>query len=165
LDSLVPWVATPTNIAKEMLQIARVGVKDVVYDLGCGDARILIMAVKEFGAKKAIGYEIREDLYETSMHNIESQNLQDKITLLKKDLFDADLSEASVITLYLSAKVNELLRPKLEREAKRGTRIVSYSFKINAWRRNKKQTISRSPGVSINLYVVPQTFRAPNVAR
>lgn len=163
--NLVTWVGIPPEIARIMLEIAEVRPQDILYDLGCGDARILIMAVKEFGAKKAIGYEISEDLYDISMRNIESQNLQDKITLFKKDLFDADLSKASVITLYLSGIVNELLRPKFEREAKRGTRIVSYSFKINTWRRIKKQMISRSPGISINLYVVPQSFKAPNFAR
>jgi len=131
--SLIMWVASPPEIAKKMLEFAQVGPEDIVYDLGCGDARILIMAVQEFGAKKAVGYEIRQDLVEKSLQEIQSQNLEDRITIIRDDLLNADLSEASVIALYLVTSANEILRPKLEEEAKSETRIISRYFEIKSW--------------------------------
>ncbi|MFC2016514.1 methyltransferase domain-containing protein [Chloroflexota bacterium] len=153
---LVIWEPTPFEIVKDMLELAQVGPEDVVYDLGCGDARILIMAVKEYGAKKAVGYEIKQDLYEKSTQEIQSQNLQDRITLIRDDLFNADLSEASVITLFLSIAANECLRPKLEREAKPSARIVSYVHLMNTWQANSTEL---GPGDRLYLYVVPQAFQ------
>ena len=143
-----------------MLELAQVGPEDVVYDLGCGDARILIMAVKEYGAKKAVGYEIEQDVYEKSMQEIQSQNLQDRITLIRDDLLNADLSEASVITLFLSTAANEYLRPKLEREAQPSTRIVSYVHSMKTWQANNTESW---PADRLYLYVVPQAFQViPN---
>jgi len=158
-------VFTPYEVVRKMLELAKVSAKDVVCDLGCGDARIVVMAVKEFGAKKAIGYEISEDLYKASKREIERQNLQNKITLIRANLLDADLSEASVITLYLSTTGNELLRPKLEKESKPGTRIVSYCFPIDAWRATTK--IDRGTHLysqshfagALYLYTSPKAFR------
>jgi len=149
----VRWEPTPFETAKKMLQLAQVGPADVVYDLGCGDARILIMAVKEYGAQKAVGYEIKQDLHEKSTQEIQSQNLQDRITLIRDDLLKADLSEASVITLFLSIAANEYLRPKLEREAKPSTRIVSYVHPMKKWQANSTESW---PTDRLYLYVVPQ---------
>ena len=144
------------EIVKKMLELAQVGPEDIVYDLGCGDARILIMAVKEYGAKKAVGYEINQYLYEKSMQDVQSQNLQDKITLIKDDLINADLSEASVITLFLSMAANEYLGPKLEKEAKPLTRIVSYFHPMTKWQANKTKG---SVEDRLYLYVMPQAFQ------
>ncbi|MFC1978186.1 SAM-dependent methyltransferase [Chloroflexota bacterium] len=153
---LVIWQPTPLETVKKMLELAQVGPEDVVCDLGCGDARILIMAVKEYGAKKAVGYEIRQDLNEKSEQEIQSQNLQDRITLIGDDLFEADLSEASVITLFLSMAANECLRPKLEREAKPSARIVSYVHLMNTWQPNSIESWHED---RLYLYVVPQSFQ------
>lgn len=142
-----------------MLQLARVGAGDVVCDLGCGDARILIAAVGDFGAKKAVGYEAREGLYEAAMRNIECHGLEGRIIVIKGDLFDANLSEPSVITLYLSNEANELLRPKLEKETKCGTRIVSHHFPITNWRIASKKATGYYRGMAIYLYVIPEAFR------
>ncbi len=101
------WEPTPLVIVKKMLEFAQVRPGDIVYDLGSGDARIPIMAVQEYGAKKAVGYEMNQYLYEQSMLDVQNQNLQDKITLIEDDLINADLSEASVITLFLSMAANE----------------------------------------------------------
>lgn len=150
------WDPTPFETVKKMLELAQVGSKDVVYDLGCGDARILIMAVKEYGAKKAVGYEIKQDLQEKSTQEIHSQNLQDRITLIRDDLLNADLSEASVITLFLSTAANEYLRPKLEREAKHSTRIVSYVHPMKTWQVNSTESW---PADRLYLYVMPQAFQ------
>ncbi len=164
--SLAPWVPTPSEIGKQMLELAQVNSKDTVYDLGCGDARMLITAVKEFGARKAVGYEIRQSLYNDSMKEIQRQHLQNRITVIKSDLLDADLSEASVIVLYLTTRAIELLKPKLEKEAKSATRIVSYDFPMNKWRPDKKVQFGDYSFSTLcftrtlYLYVVPQAFQS-----
>ena len=150
------WEPTSFEIVKKMLELAQVGAEDIVYDLGCGDARILIMAVKEYGAKKAVGYEINQYLYEKSIQDIHSQNLQDRITLIEDDLLNADLSDASVITLFLSMAANEYLRPKLEKEAKPLTRIVSYFHPMETWQVNNTEGPLED---RLFLYVVPQAFQ------
>jgi len=153
---LVRWDPTPFETVKKMLELAQVRPEDVVYDLGCGDARILITAVKEYGAKKAVGYEIKQDLHEKSTQEIQSQNLQDRITLIRDDLLNADLSEASVITLFLSTAANDYLRLKLERETKHSTRIVSYAHPMKTWQANSTESW---PADRLYLYVVPQAFQ------
>ena len=162
LDRFVPLVATSPHIVREMLELAQVGTEDIIYDLGSGDGRILIAAVKEFGAKKAIGYETNEDFYQISLSEIKHQNLQDKITVIKEDLFKADISEASVIILYLTPEANEVIKPKLEKEAKHGTRIVSRSFEIRKWQPIKVTYLTYSTGNPcrpIYLYTIPESLK------
>jgi len=151
----VPFIPTSIETAERMLDVAKVGPGDVVCDLGCGDARILILAAESFKADKAVGYEIRRQVYESGLKEVEARNLERKVTVINGDLFDADLSDATVITLYLNYGVNKSLKPKLEKETKPGTRIVSHDFKIPDWkpvRRLKHQ------GDIIYLYVAPQSF-------
>ena len=162
--SLVQWVPTPFEIVRKMLELAQVTSEDIIFDLGCGDARMLIMAVEDFGAQKAVGYEIRKSLYQSSKEKVQYQNLQSRITLIKANLLDADISEASVIVLYLSPKANERLRPKLEKEARFGTRVVSYDFPIDSWSTDKKVRLGKYPSSershtkTIYVYIVPQSF-------
>jgi len=151
----VPYVPTPPEIVRRMLKIARVGPGDVVYDLGCGDGRILITAVKEFGADRAVGYEVREDLCGVALAGIERQGLQCRVKLVNEDLFDVDLYEATVITLFLDDSTNQRLKPKLEREARVGTRIVSYTYEIEGWKATRKK---RLHGDTIYLYTVPESI-------
>jgi len=151
-----PYLPTPLEIVRRMLKIARVGPSDVVYDLGCGDGRILIMAVKEFGADGAVGYEIRGHLCTVALAEIERQGLQSRVKLLNRDLFDADLYEATVITLYLDESTNQRLKPKLEMVASVGTRIVSYAYEIKGWKAAKK--IRLRGGGTIHLYIVPESI-------
>lgn len=151
----VPYLPTPPKIVRRMLKIAWVGPGDVVYDLGCGNGHILITAVKEFGADRAVGYEIREDLCAAALAEIEHQRLQGRVKLVNGDVFDADLHEATVITLYLDESINQRLKPKLERTAKVGTRIVSYAYKIRGWRATKK---IRRHGDTIYLYTLPESI-------
>ena len=150
------WEPTPPVIVKEMLELAKVRPGDIVYDLGCGDARIPIAAVKEYGAKKAVGYELNQYLYEQSTQAVQSKNLQYRITLIKDDLVNADISEASVITLFLSMAANECLRPKLEKEAKPLTRTVSYYHPMKTWQADITEL-----GLSdrLYLYVTPRAFQ------
>ena len=151
----VIWDPTPPVIVKKMLELAQVRPEDIVYDLGCGDARILLTAVKEFGAKKAVGYEINKDIYEKTKQEIQKQRLQDTISIIRVDLLNADISKASVITLFLSMEANEYLRPKLEKEAEPGTRIVSYVHTMRKWQEENIESDSLN---RLYLYVVPKTF-------
>ena len=152
---LVPYVPTPLGTVRRMLRIAGAGPDDVVYDLGCGDGRMLLTAVKEFRVKSAVGYEIRRDLCRYDTSKIRRAGLEDKIILVHGDLFDADLHNATVITLYLNIAVNEWLRPKLEREARVNTRIVSHDFKIEGWRATRKDY---PDGDMIYLYTIPESM-------
>jgi hypothetical protein len=112
--------------------------------------------VKEFGAKRAVGYEIRQDLCEDSKKEIRRQHLQKRISVIKGNLLDADVSEASVITLYLYPTANEILRPKLEKETKFGTRVVSHEHLIETWQIAETKEYS---GETLYLYIVPEAFQ------
>jgi len=129
----VPFVSTPEHVARKMLELARVGPDDIVYDLGAGDGRIIIMAAKEFGAR-AVGVEIRKDLYEQILKRIKLDGLEEKVKVINGDFFQVSVSEASVVTLYLLTTVNEKLRPKLERELRVGARVVSHDFEVPGWK-------------------------------
>jgi len=129
----VPFVPTPEVVVRRMLQIAGVKPGEIVYDLGCGDGRVLIIAAREFGAR-AFGVEIRKDLYEQCLMRIKELGLEDRITVVRGNFFDIDLSDADVVTMYLLTSVNERLRPKLEKELRPGTRVVSHDFEIPTWR-------------------------------
>jgi len=139
-----PYVPTSPEIVKRMLEIAHVRPKDTVFDLGCGDGRILIMAVEESRAKRAVGYEIKKELYKATLSRIEHQGLKDRIRLVNGDMFKADLSEATVITLYLNSSANERLKPKLERETRPGTRVVSHDFEIRGWQPTRKKAFTET---------------------
>jgi hypothetical protein len=157
--SLASWIPTPSHTVERMLQMARVRPKDVVCDLRCGDARILITAVEQFEAKGAIGYELREDLYNASLEEIKRRNLLDKVTIYKEDFVNAALAQASVITLSLSYVANKLLSPKPGRELRCGTRIVSLHFEIDSWKTTGFMYGWNPPFSPIYLYVMPEAFR------
>jgi tRNA A58 N-methylase Trm61 len=142
-----------------MLKLTEVGCGDIVYDLGCGDGRILIAAVESFGAKEAIGYEISEDVYKKALQHVAKVTLQGRITIINKDFFEADLSRANVIILYLNNFTNEKLRPKLEKEALPGTRIVSHDFSISNWQPIVQDTFRDEYSIhTIYVYTVPAAF-------
>ncbi|MFA0765302.1 MAG: hypothetical protein BDTLLHRC_000255 [Candidatus Fervidibacter sp.] len=124
----VPYVPTPYEVVREMLKVAQVNANDIVYDLGCGDGRIVIMAVKEFKAKRGVGVDIDPQRIRESNENAQKAGVTDRVKFLQQDLFETDISEATVITLYLLPSVNLRLRPKLFRECRTGTRIVSHDF-------------------------------------
>lgn len=130
----VPFVPTPLPVARKMLELARVGPEDVVYDLGAGDGRLVIMAVKEFNAKKAVGVELRHDLVEEARGRIKKAGLEGRAIMMEEDMFEVDLSEATVVTLFLLTSVNEKLKPKLEKELRPGARVVSHEFQIPGWK-------------------------------
>jgi len=153
--SFVPFVSSPHEVVRKMLELARVGPDDTLYDLGCGDARILVVAAEEFGVKRAVGYEIRSDIYKTALQTIEKHNLMDRVKIINEDLYNADLSDATVITLYLTTSANERLKPKLEKEVPHGARIVSHDFSMGSWKHAWKEKLSDH---TIYLYVTPNSF-------
>jgi ubiquinone/menaquinone biosynthesis C-methylase UbiE len=133
----VPFVPTPPEVVREMLKLANVHKGDVVYDLGCGDGRIVITAVKEFGAT-GVGVDIDPQRIKEAEENAKTEGVADRVKFIQQDLFEADISKATVVTLYLLSGVNLKLRPKLLRELKPGTRIVSHSFDMGDWKPDKQ---------------------------
>jgi len=125
---------TPTRqgVADAMLKLARVTRDDLVYDLGSGDGRIVMLAAQKYGAR-GVGIEIDHGLVEISRQIARDGEVDHRVTFIEGDLFSTDISAATVVTLYLSASVNNRLEPKLKRELRPGTRIVSHQFPIGAW--------------------------------
>jgi SAM-dependent methyltransferase len=128
----VPYVPTPVEVVMKMLEMANVGKNDILYDLGCGDGRIVITAVKEFGCR-GVGVDIDPKRIRESQANAIEAGVSDKVQFIEMDLFEAKISDASVVTLYLLSEVNLRLRPKLLRELKPGTRVVSHEFSMGEW--------------------------------
>lgn len=128
-----PYVPTPMNVVREMLSFAEVGRDDVLYDLGCGDGRMLLAAALEHGAR-CVGIEIREDLVKAALKSIDEVGLGTRVKVIQGDMFEQDLSEATVVVLYLLSTVNIHLKPKLEAELEGGTRVVCHDYGIEGWR-------------------------------
>jgi len=140
-DPDVIYVPTPQEVVEAMLQMANVTAKDVVYDLGSGDGRIPITAAQKFGAT-AIGIDINPVRIKEATENLAKTNLGNKVKFLNQDLFETDLSPATVITLYLLPSLNLKLMPKLK-QLKPGTRIVSHSFDMGTeWPPEKTQDVN-----------------------
>ncbi len=131
--SIAPFVQTPVEVARKMLELGQVREGDLLYDMGCGDGRLIILAAKEIGAR-AVGIEIREDLYEKAVGEIKRLNLEGRVKIVRSNFFDVDIAQADVVTMYLTSSANEKLRPKLEAELRPGTRIVSHDFKVANWK-------------------------------
>jgi len=136
LEPEVPYVPTPDHVVEEMLKIADVGGDDVLYDLGCGDGRIIIAAARRFGTK-GVGIDIDPVRIEESRRNAEEAGVADKIMFWEGDLFEADISRATVVSLFLLTAVNLRLRPRLFGETRPGTRIVSHNFSMGEWEPDK----------------------------
>src|SRR5207245_5785024 len=151
----VPYVQTPDEVVVEMLQLARVDRNDVVYDLGSGDGRLVIAAARDFGAR-GVGIEIDPQLVAQSDESARRAGVGDRVMFSAGDLFEADLSDATVVTFYLSPELNLRLRPKLLRELRPGSRIVSHDFHMGDWQ--PSQTIhvpSRDRMSNVVLWIVP----------
>jgi SAM-dependent methyltransferase len=153
------FVATPEQVGIEMLKLAGVSRQDVVYDLGSGDGRLVIAAAREFGAR-AVGVEIEARLVQDSRENALKAGVADRTEFLWQDIFRADIAPATVVALYLSPELNLELRPKLLRELRPGTRIVSHDFDMGDWRPDRTL---RAKGPTrehvIHLWIVPARGR------
>jgi precorrin-6B methylase 2 len=148
----VVYVPTPAEAVDAMLKVAKVGKDDVVYDLGSGDGRIPIMAVQKYNAARAVGIDINPDRIKEAEANHKAAGVGDRVRFLNEDLFQADISEATVVTLYLLPSLNLKLLPKLLSELKPGTRIVSHAFDMGSW---KAQQTLNAGGSTIYFWTIP----------
>ena len=156
LEHIVPFVPTPLDVAQKMLEVAKVQPDDVVYDLGSGDGRFVILAAQKFGAH-AVGVEINSDLYEESSERIRKLGLQGRAQILHENMFEVNVRHATVVTLYLLTAVNERLRPMLASQLRSGARIVSHDFQVPGWQPEQTVDYVSENGVpsKIILYVRP----------
>jgi SAM-dependent methyltransferase len=147
----VIYVPTSPEVVEAMLKLAKVTKDDVVYDLGCGDGRIVVAAARAFGAR-AIGFDIDPQRIAEANANAKTAGVEGRVKFVLADLFEQDLHEASVVTLYLLNTLNLKLRPKLWKELKPGTRVVSHAFDMGDWQPEQKQEVG---GTTIYLWKIP----------
>jgi tRNA A58 N-methylase Trm61 len=141
---IAPFVPSPIPVIRHMLELAELKPGEVLFDLGAGDGRTIIMAAKTFGAR-AVGVELREDLAKKAMSTINENRLSDRVTVVNGDMFNVDLSAADVVFLYLTTSANEKIRPKLETELKPGVRVVSHDYEIIGWKPVKVENFCENP--------------------
>ena len=147
----VPFDPSPRHVVEQMLKLAEVRKGDVVYDLGCGDGRIVIAAAQQFGAR-GVGIDIDPARIQESRENARAAGVLARVTFRNEDLFEAGIAQATVVTLFLWPEVNLKLRPKLRRELKPGTRVVSYYWDMGDWAPEKQIEVDGHP---IYLWTVP----------
>ena len=153
----VPYVPTPQDVVDRMLAVARVGKNDVVYDLGCGDGRIVVTAARQFGAR-GVGIDINPERIAEARANAKKAGVSQRVDLRVANLFDTDLSPASVVTLYLLPNINVKLRPQLWKQLRVGSRVVSHAFDMGAdW--PPEQTVDAS-GRAIYLWTITAAQKA-----
>jgi cyclopropane fatty-acyl-phospholipid synthase-like methyltransferase len=148
----VIFVPTPPATVEAMLKLAGVTAKDVVYDLGCGDGQIVTAAAKNFGAR-AVGIDINPVRVKEANDRVAKEGVGSKVTIKNEDLFTTNISEATVVTLYLLQTLNEKLIPKLNKELKPGTRIVSQTFTMGD--KYPPEKTAEASGQSVYLWTVP----------
>ena len=139
-DPDVPYVPTTEPAVEAMLKLADVKKTDVIYDLGCGDGRIVITAAKKFGTR-GVGIDINPVRIQEARENAKKAGVEHLVRFEEKDLFEADIKEATVVSLFLLPNINLKLRPKLIAELKPGTRVVSNTFDMGEWKANKETTL------------------------
>jgi len=151
----VIWVPTQDPVVDAMLKMAKVTKNDVVYDLGCGDGKIVIAAATQYGAR-GVGVDIDPQRVKEAQENVKKAGVEDKVTIIHGDIFDPaiKISEASVVTLYLLQSLNEKLKPRLLAELKPGTRVVSNAFSMGeAWPAEQTQQVGYS---TIYFWTIPK---------
>ena len=147
----VIYVPTPEPVVEAMLQVANVTKNDVVYDLGCGDGRIPVTAARKYGAR-GVCFDIDPDRIKEAQANVAKNNVGNLVKVVHADLFEQDLSGATVVTLYLLPSLNVKLMPKLMKELKPGTRIVSHAFDMGDWKPDQELDID---GRRVYFWVIP----------
>jgi len=140
------------NIVEQMLELSELKPGEMLYDLGCGDGRILIMAAEKFQAR-AVGVELNENLYKEALGKVKAKGLEDRVRIIQGDLLDQNLRPADVVTLYLLSSANEKIRPRMEKSLRNGSRVVSHDFKIPGWKPEKMRNIVDRNGISHTLYL------------
>ena len=156
-NRLAPYVTSPQRAIEKMLDLAGLKPGETLYDLGCGDGRILIAAAQKYHVK-AVGVEISDRLARTAEDNVKAMGLEERVKIVHGDFMQTDLSPADVVTLYLITTANENLRPNLEKYLKKDARVVSYDYPIPGWKViNQEETDPSRYGNrhTIYLYQVP----------
>jgi predicted RNA methylase len=141
---VAPFVPSPVPVVQFMLKLADLKAGEILFDLGAGDGRTVIMAAKAFGAR-AVGVELREDLAKKALSTIHNNSLSDRVTIVNDDMFNVNLTSADVVFLYLTTSANEKIRPKLETELKKGVRVVSHDYEIVGWKPLKVENFCENP--------------------
>jgi ribosomal protein L11 methylase PrmA len=148
----VIYVPTPEEVVEAMLQVAKVTKNDIVYDLGTGDGRIPVTAAKKYGAR-GVGIDIDPQRIKDATENVTRNGVGDRVRIIQGDLFEANISEATVVTLYLLPSLNQKLIPKLTKELKPGTRIVSHAFDMGDWKPEQELDVN---GRKVYLWTLPR---------
>jgi trans-aconitate methyltransferase len=148
----VIYLPTPNEAVRAMLKLASVGPGDIVYDLGSGDGRVVITAVKEFGAARGLGIDLDPAMIREADGNADRAGVGKRVRFLNQDLFETDLKDATVVTLYLLPWLNRKLIPKLKAELQPGSRIVSYRFDMGDWKPDQTLTVN---GQQVYFWRVP----------
>jgi len=143
---------TPDEVIEKMLELADVKEDDILYDLGCGDGRVLIKAAKERKAR-CVGIEIKEELVEEAKKRVAKEGLEKLIKIVHGDIFQENISDATVVYLYLTTELNAQLKPKLEKELRKGARVVSHQFEVPGWKAVKTEGIVDMFGQVHRLYL------------
>jgi hypothetical protein len=151
-QSLAPYVPTPQDVVERMLTLAQVGAKDVVVDLGSGDGRLVVTAAKKFGAH-GVGIDIDPARIAEGQANATKDGVANLVEFRQQDALEADLSKATVVTLYLLSSSNVKLRPRLLSQLKPGARVVSHQFGMGDWQPDKVDTFTDANGTSRTLYL------------
>jgi hypothetical protein len=151
-ERFTPFVPTPYTVVEKMLELAGVGPQDIVYDLGSGDGRIVIAAARDFGAR-AVGVEIRSELWKQSSEEIVRLGLEKRAHILHDDMFEVNVGPATVVTLYQLSAVNDRLRPLLEKGLRPGARVVSVDFEIADWKPSKTLRVKSENGNEYKLFL------------
>jgi predicted RNA methylase len=141
---IAPFVPSPAQVIEYMLKLADLKAGEVLFDLGAGDGRTIMMAAKSFGAR-AVGVELREDLAKKALSSIHHNGLSNRVTIVNGDMFSVNLTSADVVFLYLTTSANEKIRPKLEHELKKGVRVVSHDYEIVGWKPEKVENFCENP--------------------
>jgi predicted RNA methylase len=153
-NKLAPFVTSSVKIVDRMLEMAHLKAGEKLYDLGCGDGRILIEAAGKYKVK-AVGVEISPKLVDEAQKNIDDAGLADQASVVKGDLLETDLSDADVVTIYLATSLNEKLRPRLERFLKPGARVISHDYAVPGWKPTQIERADDRHVHLIYLYEMP----------
>ena len=158
-NDLAPYVNSPEQAVQKMLDMTSLRPGQTLYDLGCGDGRILISAAKKYRVK-AVGVEISEHLAQRAAENVKKAGLTDRVTVVHGNFMNTDLSPADVVTLYLATSANESLRPNLERYLRPNSRVVSYDYPVPGWKPIQTAETEGLHGTThtIYLYEVPESI-------
>jgi tRNA A58 N-methylase Trm61 len=156
---IAPFVPSPPSVVEYMLKLAGLKAGEVLFDMGSGDGRTVIMAAKTFGAR-GVGIELREDLAKKAMASIHDNGLDDRVTIVNSDMFNINLTSADVVYLYLTTSANEKIRPKLDSDLKKGARVVSHDYEIMGWQPIKVENFCENPQLGYPAHTI-YLYRKP----